>query len=232
MKGKILDYSIQNSSGIISGNDGIRYKFQNEEWKSDKSPATNQIVDFEIEDNNAVGIYLDSEEASFNAEELKEKMTDFKNSDTVKNVKSNLNSALKDGVQNKFGFIISIIVAIALFLPVINIPFLGSVSLLNGGWGKLSFLGLLIIAGLFYYGSPKLFVKIGVGVISAIIFMQFYDLIVSLAQGSNMINSFNGRRSSNVNLFKLLEIGTYILIPLTLVLLYSGFKSEYVEKIK
>ena len=53
MKGKILDFNIQNSSGVISGNDGIRYNFNSTEWKSDKSPTANQIVDFEVENNNA-----------------------------------------------------------------------------------------------------------------------------------------------------------------------------------
>jgi len=59
MKGKILDFSVQNSGGIISGDDGKRYTFSNSEWKSDKSPNVNQIVDFNIDGENAVGIYLD-----------------------------------------------------------------------------------------------------------------------------------------------------------------------------
>lgn len=218
MQGKILDYSVQSSSGIISGNDGNRYTFENSQWKSDKSPSVNQIVDFEIEGSNAIGIYLDSSSSNFNTDELKEKMSDIKNSDTVKNAQSNINNALKDGVQNKFGFIVSIITAIALFFPVIAIPFLGNVSLLDGGWGKISLAGLIVIAILFYYGAPKLFVKIGVGVVGGIILMQFYDLLSSLSSGSDMMNSFG-----------LLRFGTYILIPMTFVLLFSGFKAKYVE---
>lgn len=58
MKGKILDFSIQNSSGVISGDDGQRYNFTSSEWKSDKSPMVNQIVDFSIDGENANGIYL------------------------------------------------------------------------------------------------------------------------------------------------------------------------------
>jgi TM2 domain-containing membrane protein YozV len=59
MKGKILDYSIQNSAGVISGDDGQRYNFISAEWKSDKAPANGQIVDFSIDGANAAGIYLE-----------------------------------------------------------------------------------------------------------------------------------------------------------------------------
>lgn len=60
MKGKILDYNIQNSSGVISGDDGQRYSFVNSEWKNSVSPKVNQIVDFEIDGQNAKGVYLQS----------------------------------------------------------------------------------------------------------------------------------------------------------------------------
>ena len=51
MKGKILDYNIQESTGIISGDDGQRYSFSNNEWKASESPKANQNVDFEIDGN-------------------------------------------------------------------------------------------------------------------------------------------------------------------------------------
>ena len=37
MKGKILDYNIQESTGIISGDDGQRYSFSKNEWKQVKA---------------------------------------------------------------------------------------------------------------------------------------------------------------------------------------------------
>ncbi|NOQ29678.1 MAG: hypothetical protein GQ570_01010 [Helicobacteraceae bacterium] len=58
MKGKILDYSIQNSSGVISAEDGKRYKFVATEWKSEKAPSVNQEVDFDITEDSAISIYL------------------------------------------------------------------------------------------------------------------------------------------------------------------------------
>ena len=49
MKGKILDYNIQESKGIISGDDGQRYSFENKDWKASELPKVNQIVDFETD---------------------------------------------------------------------------------------------------------------------------------------------------------------------------------------
>src|SRR5574344_1902073 len=60
MKGKVLDYNIQESKGIISGDDGKRYSFSNSEWKVNISPKSNQIVDFEIDGQNAKEIYIHS----------------------------------------------------------------------------------------------------------------------------------------------------------------------------
>ncbi|MDX4064515.1 TM2 domain-containing protein [Aliarcobacter skirrowii] len=60
MKGKVLDYSIQESKGIISGDDGQRYTFISSEWKSNISPKVNQVVDFEVDGTNAKGIYANS----------------------------------------------------------------------------------------------------------------------------------------------------------------------------
>ncbi|NOQ30849.1 MAG: hypothetical protein GQ570_06975 [Helicobacteraceae bacterium] len=58
MKGKILEFNIQNSSGVISADNGSRYNFSSSEWKSQKSPMSNQEVDFDIDGDNAVSIYL------------------------------------------------------------------------------------------------------------------------------------------------------------------------------
>ena len=57
MKGKILDYNIQESKGIISGDDGQRYSFENKDWKASELPKVNQVVDFETDELNAKSIY-------------------------------------------------------------------------------------------------------------------------------------------------------------------------------
>lgn len=58
MKGKILDYSFPNSSGVISGDDGNRYAFEIQDWKGEKLPARGMSVDFATEQNVAREIYL------------------------------------------------------------------------------------------------------------------------------------------------------------------------------
>lgn len=58
MQGNILEYNLQNSTGIISGDDGKRYTFKNTEWKSsDIHPAQGIKVDFSLEGDNATAIY-------------------------------------------------------------------------------------------------------------------------------------------------------------------------------
>lgn len=59
MKGKILDFSITESQGVISGDDGNRYTFVGKEWKSSTLPQAGLRVDFDNEDQTALAVYLD-----------------------------------------------------------------------------------------------------------------------------------------------------------------------------
>ncbi|MCU4413702.1 DUF805 domain-containing protein [Acinetobacter sp. WU_MDCI_Axc73] len=60
MKGKILDFSIQSNTGIISAEDGKRYTFVGTEWKEQAIPARGNNVDFEVnEQGQATGVYLE-----------------------------------------------------------------------------------------------------------------------------------------------------------------------------
>lgn len=58
MKGKILDFSIQTNSGVISGDDGERYNFSGADWKSDRHPTRGMSVDFATDDYQAKEIYI------------------------------------------------------------------------------------------------------------------------------------------------------------------------------
>ncbi len=60
MKGKILDFFEQSNEGIISGDDGKRYKFSGSEWKSVGHPKKYVVVDFETDGEQAIGIYSDT----------------------------------------------------------------------------------------------------------------------------------------------------------------------------
>ncbi len=49
MKGKILDYSIQKSSGVITCNYENRYTFNTLAWQDSKSQKVGQAIDFKID---------------------------------------------------------------------------------------------------------------------------------------------------------------------------------------
>ena len=57
MNGTILDYSVQTSSGLITGDDGNRYNFVGAEWKDQAIPNRGTRVDFEAQGGDAVAIY-------------------------------------------------------------------------------------------------------------------------------------------------------------------------------
>ncbi|HFC6397412.1 TPA: DUF805 domain-containing protein [Neisseria polysaccharea] len=58
MKGQILDFSIQNGGGLISGKDGKRYPFKSEEWKEQGIPTRGMKVDFDVDETGqAVALY-------------------------------------------------------------------------------------------------------------------------------------------------------------------------------
>jgi len=61
MKGKILNYNIENASGVISADNGKRYLFSSSQWKSEEAPTAKQIVDFNIDENESPSIYLDKD---------------------------------------------------------------------------------------------------------------------------------------------------------------------------
>ncbi len=65
MKGTVLDFSIQENHGVISGDDGKRYSFSGSNWKLERSPSQGIRVDFEInEQNQAINIYQDLDSRS------------------------------------------------------------------------------------------------------------------------------------------------------------------------
>ena len=61
MKGQVLDYSVQNNSGVISGDDGNRYSFTGDSWQENNAPQRGMRVDFDPDGSIATGIYADTE---------------------------------------------------------------------------------------------------------------------------------------------------------------------------
>ena len=61
MKGTILDFSIPESAGVVSGDDGNRYRFAGADWKATGAmPRAGARVDFVAADGVASEIYLDT----------------------------------------------------------------------------------------------------------------------------------------------------------------------------
>ncbi|WP_120430534.1 DUF805 domain-containing protein [Acinetobacter baylyi] len=58
MKGIILDFSIQTNTGIISGDDSVRYHFLGSEWKETIAPQRGTQVDFDLNnEGQVIGVY-------------------------------------------------------------------------------------------------------------------------------------------------------------------------------
>lgn len=69
MKGRILDFNLQASEGVISGSDGNRYSFVSAEWKSsDTHPRKDLSVDFIADNGVATAIYAEAQTIPGSAE--------------------------------------------------------------------------------------------------------------------------------------------------------------------
>jgi len=64
MKGKLLDFSVTDGRGVISGDDGNRYTFAGKDWKSRANPSPGTRVDFDFEGKSATDVYVDEEESA------------------------------------------------------------------------------------------------------------------------------------------------------------------------
>lgn len=58
MKGKILDFSVSENKGAISGYDGNRYTFSGSDWKDSKTPQKGMEVDFDVDGKEAKDVYV------------------------------------------------------------------------------------------------------------------------------------------------------------------------------
>jgi len=58
MNGKILKYNVNTKSGIILGDNNIQYNFDIKEWKSPIEPLIDYDVDFLMDDEKVINIYL------------------------------------------------------------------------------------------------------------------------------------------------------------------------------
>lgn len=57
MRGQILGVDRSSGEGLITGSDGQRYRFRQDDWGDKIGPAVGADVDFEAQDNRALSVY-------------------------------------------------------------------------------------------------------------------------------------------------------------------------------
>lgn len=57
MRGQVLDFSIQSNSGVITAEDGKRYRFSGSDWRDNSTPTRGVTVDFQVSGDSALEIY-------------------------------------------------------------------------------------------------------------------------------------------------------------------------------
>ena len=79
MKGQVLEFSIQDNSGLISGDDGMRYPFSGSEWHHSGGgfPTAGMRVDFEIYEGIAVEVFADAQNQTPAATVIKGRILDY-----------------------------------------------------------------------------------------------------------------------------------------------------------
>jgi phage shock protein PspC (stress-responsive transcriptional regulator) len=116
--GRVLDFNVASSTGLISGNDGVRYTFQAKEWRSNNVlPQSGVQVEFEANGYSALVIYVVSG-ASYSAVKPGGSAVQdgfYRSSD------NKLLGGVCAGLAHKWGSNTVLIRIIALFVP-IGIP--------------------------------------------------------------------------------------------------------------
>jgi len=204
MEGKVLNFDETEKKGILKDNDGNRYDFTPNEWKSDIKPKSGLEVDFVAENNIATQIY--SIKTAGLSNDLSEKVLQLQESDIIKKI----GKLFSLGMHNKFGVIAAFALLVTLFLPVLEIPFLGTLSLMADGTGNLLFILLVVLMVLFYGGATRLYTKILAGITLGILFFQYYDLLSGLSHANDMFSSLGGSSGNSPNFFKLLRWGALV----------------------
>ena len=132
MKGKVLDFSLAQSEGVISCDDGNRYTFQGFEWKSQSHPVAGARVDFESEGKTAIGVYLDAPTKVIATAQAPNEIADDGMDERYKSIycssDDNYILGLCGGLAHKFGLppaAMRVIVFISLFFAVGWIYFVG-----------------------------------------------------------------------------------------------------------
>ncbi len=57
MRGQVLGVDVRTGEGLVSGDDGRRYRFAQQDWAAAGEPAIGMAVDFDSRDDRAIGVF-------------------------------------------------------------------------------------------------------------------------------------------------------------------------------
>jgi hypothetical protein len=224
MKGKILDFDIKEGKGVITGDDSKRYYFIVAEWESEKSPQVNQNVDFDIDGNNAIKIYVLNNKIDIDIDSISKN-----SSENIQAIQKKIGGSFSNGIRNKSGFIVSIILIFLTFLPFRPFSF-DNVSLISYSFfGKILFLLFVLLALGFYSGIKKEYMK-KLGLVSGI-YGSLYALysLITIKSALGLGTVLFGPNKSDIEdiiLYGLLLIFIFIF---SLIALFFSRKKSYIE---
>ncbi|XGB38640.1 MAG: hypothetical protein LVT47_09875 [Cyanobacteria bacterium LVE1205-1] len=244
MEGKILDYNSQSQMGLIRGNDGNRYEFSAEEYRSQAEIRVGQTVDFEVDGKKATGVYLLKGNVATLAGAATESLSGITNSEAMSKLTQTAGSlvgqenvdkvtrALQGGIQNLPGVVVSGVAVLTLFLPSVLQIFNTPTGLISGGIGILSFLLLLGLGYLFYTGAKRTYTKILAGVTAGLMWMGLYGLLDPLRKAEEVMETARsfGAPVSEPSFFDFAQFGFYAVVAATFALLFLAFVGSYKEK--
>ena len=202
MEGLVLHYEVKKKQGLISSNDGNRYEFSADQWKSNSIPKTGASVDFIADNNNALQIF-----------ELKSKETP--------KFDDKINALFSKKIYNKLGVFASIALIIAIFLPTYKSPsfFIGNIIIFDTWIGRAVFVFLIVVIIYYYGGATRIYTQILSCIALILMFFINYELIGL----KNVFVNFSGFFQT----LKACHWGAYINICACIALMIATFKKGY-----
>lgn len=226
MEGSVLYYNKEDGKGVVRDSSGTRYNFSSDEWKADTLPKLGMPVDFINEDGRATQIFTlvslkSTTLKSTNSSE--EKFAKMQNSDFA----SKVSALFSRGIHNKFGMAAAAALLISLFLPIIRIPFIGTVSMVESGVGKFLVVLLAILIAFFYGGATRLYTQIVTGMALVIMCFLYYDLFSGLSYLNNMFGGIGQQSLNSPHVLEMLEWGLAVNAVACVALFLAAYKKEY-----
>lgn len=221
MEGSVLYYNKEDDKGVIRDSSGTRYNFSSDEWKADVLPKLGMSVDFINDGGKATQIFALVPSKSTN--NFDEKLAEIKKFGLT----SKISALFSNGMHNKFGMAASAALLISLFLPIIKIPFIGTVSMVESGVGKFLVFLLAILIAFFYGGATRLYTQIVTGIALVIVCFLYYDLISGLSYLNNMFGGIGEQRLNSPHVLEMLEWGLAVNAVACVTLFSAAYKKEY-----